>query len=249
MKKELNAVSEETNWQWTLRNLIAIIITFLVVGVTVFIAIYMVIYNHSAGVDGKFDISFIGQTLLPLWGTWLGTVLAFYFGKANFEAASKVIKNMTPDEKIANLLVKDAMVPLVDIVVLNYDTEKSVSLKTILDYERFKPYNRFAVFDSNNIVKAMINRGTFFEFMYKKSSSPTQELTLDDLLKTDDANIKNTLNYDYCFVPINATVLDAKKKMDSIAECHNVFITLNGKATEPVLGLLTNNNILEIAKV
>jgi hypothetical protein len=31
--------------------------------------------------DGEKTVQFIVQTLLPLWGTWFGPVLAFYFGK------------------------------------------------------------------------------------------------------------------------------------------------------------------------
>ena len=102
---------------WASRNLIALIITGLVVGVTVFIAIY-ILYNPMKNEDGSVSInlSFIGQTLLPLWGTWIGTVLAFYFGKANFDAVTKsyqdAIRNLTPEEKIAKLPVKDVMLPV-----------------------------------------------------------------------------------------------------------------------------------------
>jgi hypothetical protein len=73
-----------------------------VVGTTVFVAGYLLLTN--SGSSDK-PLSFIGQTLLPLWGTWIGTVLAFYFGKANFEAATQsykdAIKTLTPEEKIS----------------------------------------------------------------------------------------------------------------------------------------------------
>ena len=67
----------ESNLSWASRNLIALIITALVVGTTVFVAVYLLLTN--SGSSDK-PLSFIGQTLLPLWGTWIGTVLAFYFG-------------------------------------------------------------------------------------------------------------------------------------------------------------------------
>src|SRR5665647_1346053 len=126
MKKEQPEVPTEKLTSWASRNLIALIITGLVVGVTVYIAIY-ILYNPVKNDDGSISVNFpfIGQTLLPLWGTWIGTVLAFYFGKANFEAATKsyqdVIKNMSPEEKIAKLLVKDVMLPIKDILYLDYD--------------------------------------------------------------------------------------------------------------------------------
>jgi len=41
------------------------------------------------------------NVIIPLLATWIGTVLAFYFGRENFEAASKqyksIINQLTPD--------------------------------------------------------------------------------------------------------------------------------------------------------
>ena len=258
MKKTQNALSEEKQSSWWLRNLIAVLITGLVVGITVFIAIY-ILFNPNN--KGEINLSFIGQTLLPLWGTWIGTVLAFYFGKANFEAATKsyqeVIKNLTPEEKIAKLLVKDVMIPINRIVYLDYDTEKTKLIKDILDYPQFKIFSRFAVFDQNKVIKFMIHRSTFFEFVYLKNidfkneskNSTSEILTLDDLLTYNNEKIKNTLSRGFGFVSIESSLLGAKKVIESIDECKDVFITQTGKSTEPVLGLVTNNLIFDKAKV
>lgn len=262
MKDQQSDSPTEKLPSWASRNLIASIITGLVVGVTVFIAIY-ILYNPDKKADGSIslNLSFIGQTLLPLWGTWIGTVLAFYFGKANFEAASKsyqeVIKTLTPDEKISKLLVKDVMLPLNKIEYLNLEEEKSKEIKVILDYPRFKDFNRFVVFDQNKAVKYMIHRSTFFEFTYlkyidfkKEGKNPYNEtLTLNDLLTYNNEKIKNTLTRGFGFVSIESCLLDAKKVIDSIEECFDVFITQTGKSTEPVMGLITNNMIFNKAKV
>ncbi|MDR0691719.1 MAG: hypothetical protein LBF69_01630 [Prevotellaceae bacterium] len=42
---------------------------------------------------GDSGIPFVTQSLLPLWGTWVGTILAFYFGKSNFEPVLGLITN------------------------------------------------------------------------------------------------------------------------------------------------------------
>jgi len=256
MKKDNITIDKQSSW-W-LRNMIAVLITALVVGITVFIAIYILL---SPNKSGDINLSFIGQTLLPLWGTWIGTVLAYYFGKANFEAASKsyqdVIKTLTPEEKIDKLLVKDVMLTLNKIEYLDYEVEKPIPINDILGYPRFKEYNRYAVFDKNKVIKYMIHRSTFFEFIYLKytdfkneGKNPDNEiLTLDDLLTYNNEKIKNMLSRGFGFVSINATLLDAKRVIDSIDECKDVFITENGKSTEPVLGLITNSLIFEKAKV
>lgn len=262
MEKEQSEVATEKLSGWASRNLIALIITGLVVGVTVFIAIY-ILYNPMKNSDGSVSInlSFIGQTLLPLWGTWIGTVLAFYFSKANFEAASKSVqdamKSMTPEEKISKLLVKDVMLPLKDILYLDYDTESPKLINEIMKYPQFEPYKRFAVLDKNKVVKYMIHRSTFFQFIYQKYTEQkskgvvpdTEMLTLADLLSTTDEKIKNTLNRGIGFIQLDANLLDAKRVIDAIEECQDVFVTQTGKSSEPILGLITNSRIFQHAKV
>jgi hypothetical protein len=262
MKNKQNEAPDEKLSSWASRNMIALIITGLIVGVTVYIAIY-ILYNPVKNDDGSISVNFpfIGQTLLPLWGTWIGTVLAFYFGKANFEAATKsyqdVIKNMSPEEKIARQLVKDVMLPLKDILYLDYDAESPKLINDILKYPQFEPYNRFAMFDKNKVVKYMIHRSTFYQFIYLKynelksqgKTPDTDTLTLTDLLSCADEKIKNTLTRGIGFISINANLLDAKRVIDATDECQDVFVTESGKPTEPVLGLITNNRIFQYAKV
>src|SRR2546429_9060008 len=52
-----------------------------------------------------FDIAkYVLGVLLPVIGAWVGTVLAFYFGKENFEAASRsaanLVRQLSPREKL-----------------------------------------------------------------------------------------------------------------------------------------------------
>ena len=258
MKDSRTFPAEEKQSPWLLRNLIAVLITVFVVGGTVFIASYILLHPSN---DGSVNLGFIGQTLLPLWATWIGTVLAFYFGKANFEAATRsyqeVIRKLTPEEKIAGLQVKDSMLPVNKIEYLHLESERSKPVKEILERSEFKNYNRFAVFDENKVVKYMIHRPTFYEFIYLKSAEAkkqgttidTDKLVLDDLLTYNDEKIKNTLTRGFGFVPLDATLLDAKRVIDSINECQDVFVTQSGTSTEPVLGLITNSRIFEKARV
>lgn len=265
MKKQKNEVSSKDQGGWFSRNMIALIITGLVVGVTAFIAIYL-LFSPPHGKDGaaefRENLTFIGQTLLPLWGTWIGTVLAFYFGKANFEAGTKSYQEaikaaLSPEEKIAKVAVKDVMLPFKDIIYLDIDKESAKLISEILKYPQFEPYNRFAVLDKNKVVKYMIHRSTFYQFIYLKynefkskgETDDTDKLILDDLLKCTDEKIRNTLSRGIGFVFLDANLLDAKRVIDATDECQDVFVTQNGKPAEPVLGLITNNKIFEYANV
>jgi hypothetical protein len=57
------------------------------------------------------------SALLPLLGTWVGTVLAYYFSKDNFQTASDAVRETVrelnvPMERLRNIRAKDAMVPI-----------------------------------------------------------------------------------------------------------------------------------------
>lgn len=261
MEEKKETQTGEPNW--ISRNLIAFIITVFILGITIVIALF-ILRNPQTGTDGKLhiDLTFIGQTLLPLWSTWIGTVLAFYFGKANFEAGTRSYQealklSQTPEEKIAKLAVKDIMLPVKDIVFLDYETELPNSLSAILSYPQFEPYNRFAVLDKNKVVKYMIHRGTIYEFLYaryeqlKKGGQPadTDQIKLEELINSPDEKFKRTLTRGFGFVAFESNLLDAKRIMDATDECTDVFVTQNGKPTESILGLITNTRIFQNAKV
>ena len=78
-----------------IRNLIGIII----IGLSIIgIGVVGWVIVKNGGTD---EAQYVYSSLLPLVGTWVGVVLAFYFGKENYEAASKryekIIDKLTPD--------------------------------------------------------------------------------------------------------------------------------------------------------
>jgi len=234
-----------TNW-------LAIGITATVLGVTVFIGIHSLYDTKNA------DNNILLQTLIPLWSTWVGTVLAFYFGKNNFDAATKsyqeVIEKLSPHEKMAQLLVKDYMVTLNELVYLAYDEEKDNKIYDILKYKHFEPYNRFAVLDNQGVAKYIINRSLFNQFISSRidenlNIEEIKSLTLEYFLENCCETTKHILENSFAVVSINATLLEAKLKMEAKFDCVNVFITKTGASNEKVEGLITNNIILKESNV
>jgi hypothetical protein len=234
------------------RNFIAIALTVIVVGATVAVAI-IAIYKG----DKLEGVDFIAKTLLPLWGTWIGTIMAFYFSRENFEAASKsyqnMIKRLTPDEKIAAIKVSDVMIPYEQIVFLTQPADLGKKLiNEILKDGRFQVFNRYAVFNADHTVNKMIHRSMIDRYISQHVDLGTTPdeiklLTLQDFLKTDIPEIKMTLEHSYKLISRNATLLEAKQAMDEYKECLDVFVTETG-SRGPVLGLITNNLILEWIK-
>jgi Mg2+/Co2+ transporter CorB len=236
-----------------LRNIIALIITLAVITITIIVAIC------TLTLPEKPDFDFIGQSLLPLWGTWLGTVLAFYFGKANFDSVAKtyenVINNLSSEEKMEKIPVDDVMTPINNITHIDYDeTQLNRTILEILNDKLFSGYNRFVFLEKNNIFKYVIHRSTFTNFIADKLRDETidvKKLTLKNFIDEKDKNeyIKDMLDNSYNFVALNDNLLDAKNAMKSLKNCEDVFVTKTGRGTDPVLGLITNNIIIKFSKI
>ncbi|HEY5590898.1 MAG TPA: hypothetical protein VIK55_07750 [Paludibacter sp.] len=75
--------------KWSFRDKMGVIMIILF-GLLITLTILSIRVINSPDTTEKFkDIKDLFGMLLPLIGTWVGTVLAYYFSKDNFEAASK----------------------------------------------------------------------------------------------------------------------------------------------------------------
>lgn len=79
-------------------------------------------------------------------------------------------------------MAKDAMLPLEKITYLDYDETKTRTIRDILDDERFREYNRYAILNRDKTLKYIIHRSTFYRFLAEVSMGivPIEKNT-DDL--------------------------------------------------------------------
>src|SRR5271155_1830489 len=54
----------------------------------------LIIHNSKDQQDAARSAQNVLGSVLPLLGTWVGTILAYYFSKENFEAATKSVTEM-----------------------------------------------------------------------------------------------------------------------------------------------------------
>lgn len=113
---------------------------------------------------------------------------------------------------------------------------------------------RIPVYTSIGAVKYVIHQSLLFKFISEKSVAGTEgqsfsidKLTLQDFL--DDDKMKAMVSGSLAFVPINATLSEAKQKMGETINCQDVFVTDNGDKNEPVRGWLTNIEIVRHLQV
>jgi len=247
-KAESNNTS---NGGWDPRFLLAIVILgFSIVGV-------VILAGFVLGRDSNLTTAqYVFGAVLPLLGTWVGTVLAYYFARENFESASRSVREMakqlTPMEKLKSILIKDVMINIGKAITFVLSKpEKDIKLKSDLIDAKLEKENkeRLPILDAQGRIKYMAHRSLFDKFIVQEvaKGKKVEDLTLQDML--DDAKYKDVLTGSFKTLLETSNLADAKTLMDKIKICSDVFATENGKVDSKVLGWVTNIIIEEQSKV
>jgi hypothetical protein len=241
MANETALSSGNLSWNAWFREWLATIV------VLVSVCAVAVLGGIAIYVGDKTEAKAILTMILPMIGTWVGTVLAFYFGKEQLEAATRsvtaIARELTPEEKLRSIKVTDKMIPRSSAHVAKEDADKLKLLEAVAGLDKEKKGNRLPILATDDKPRYVIHRSTIDRFIAKSAAEggtaeKLQALTLNDLLTHPD--FKPTLANTFAVVPETATLADAKRAMESFPSCQDVFVTRTGASTEPVSGWLTN---------
>ncbi|WP_295795048.1 hypothetical protein [Mucilaginibacter sp.] len=214
--------------------------------------------------EAKDVLQTLFATILPLFGTWIGTILAYYFSKENLAAANQTVKSLvtslTSSTKLETLKAKDVMIQVDKLVYVEYktgadDTTFDLSTK-FLDFINTNKISRVILLDENKVAKYVLHKSTIEGFIaeqyfatQKSAAAGTTvalpPLTFADLKAKGNANVQDILKDGIKFVKEDANLSDAKTLISNYKVCNDVFITKSGLATEPVLGWITDKTITE----
>jgi hypothetical protein len=227
-------------------------------------ACYMCDKNAFANVKELFNI------LLPVIGTWMGTLLAFYFSKDNFAAASKQANELADkmnatDQTLQAFKVSDVMIKPADGSLLALDNEQKFKEMTLTELrakmeethsERLPILEKVTMKFIFLIYRTTIERflveydDKSIKFTAVRVPDRTREnLTVQDMYDSDFKLFKDIQNIQYCFLPVNTTLDKVKAAMQDNSICQDVFITQTGSREESVLGWITNNLVIEKAEL
>ena len=218
------------------------------------------------------------NTFLPVIGTWMGVILAFYFGKENFEAANKSVQSMvqkmiTSEDKLKSIKVSDANVM---ISVDNITDNKAIRIKTDLTimvetdllgfFETNKNIERLPIMDDKYVIRYILHKSLITDFALNikldkikiplpTTTPPTAAnktldlITLDDLINKSNDGYKLSVIKSVEFVSKDATLLVVQNKINNSKYCQDVFVTEDGSSSKPIIGWVTNNKVIELGRV
>jgi hypothetical protein len=163
-------------------------------------------------------------------------------GKGDEERADK-LEEMRP--------IKDLMLGGNNIIshkMGEKEEPKDIKIETLYGYLR-EGVTRIPILDQKGVVKYVIHQSMLYKFISEKSmkagTAPPNiaALTLKDFLEVP--NMLDLVEKSLGFVSVKATLGEAKATMEKIKNCQDVFVTENGLPEEPMIGWLTNTEILK----
>ena len=247
---------------------IILIFSITVIGILIWVA-YTTI--HAIKEDSSFNhAKELFNILLPVIGTWMGTLLAFYFSKDNFAAASQQANDWADrisgsGANLQQLAIKDVMIrtenarPLLFDNLEKFKEDKLVHLLGIMENSQAE---RLLILEKGTMKFIfMLYRTTIERFFIGWESGEItipdtpyapekkKELTMADMYKSDYKTFEAILNIEAVFISIGATLDKAKEAMQNNSTCQDVYVTKNGSRDEEVLGWITNKLIIEKAGI
>jgi len=132
----------------------------------IIISVVLIYFHEGRRDEASWNIF---NALLPLISTWVGTVLVFYFGRENFEAASKryeqIISKLTP-EVLAGITVQQVMIDNHTMISMDVSDPRLVdfSREKLLEFLDTIKKSRLPILDAGKpkyiIHKSLLNEET-----------------------------------------------------------------------------------------
>ena len=210
----------------------------------------------------KENTQLLFNSLLPLLGTWVGAVIAYYFSRENFESANKSMQESSETvrsiaaqtlERLRSISIREAMIPRGRINLLQLpstaEPETAIGFKTVVLTSFAGPVTRLPVLDDQNRIKYIIHASMAYKFVsdqWREGGAPAEHASLATFL--EHPGVRDLVTKAIAFVPVSETLAAAKTAMEGIERCQDVIVTENGQRDEAMLGWLTNVDIAKHAR-
>lgn len=225
------------------RQLLAITIVLLsITGISV--AAGLAIWLATSGERAE-TTRLVFSAVLPLFGTWVGTVLAFYFARENLQSATdntlRLSGRLAPDAPVDQTMIPKSRIQ--SHTLSPGEDVNALRLKVLFDQMKAAQRQRIPIFNAAGAVSYVVHMSTLTAFADSVTKAPGSDAfteTMSDLL--GNAQFKALVEA-IGFVGPVAVIAEARAVMRSVPQCNDVFVTSNGGKDDPVLGWLTNTDL------
>jgi hypothetical protein len=227
-----------------IRNALALSVSLLSIGVVAVLA-GLAIGLAAPGTRER-AVQLVLTAVLPLVGSWVGTILAFFFSGENLRTATESVatlqRELTSQERLRSIPVQDKMIKRAGMKAVETRPFDQIRIGEAIQNLEAAKVNRLVVLDADDRPRLVVHRSLLDRYLASKNlaapSANHADLTVQDML--NDAAFKDLLASTFETVQEAATLAEAKAKMEQTPNCQDVFVTRNGSRSEAVLGWITN---------
>jgi len=206
-------------------------------------------------------------SILPLLGTWVGTVLAFYYTKENFESASRATLEAvrSGSQRLESTRVADKMMPTSAIVTARIPAGKTIddiqTQEVVNEFEKLgsngQKISRLLFLDDSGACTAILHRSVWVEMLNSGlRKAPQLDPSTNNLGKFLELPYASPISQTFkqfitgtlAYVALDRAVADAKAAMESKPLCQDVIVTPTGKSNEPMRGWISNVDITRLSQ-
>lgn len=236
------------------RNVLAYLIV--VIGALGITAISWVAIKGTTGAERTEVTRMVFTAVLPLVGTWVGAVLAYYFQKENFLVAAETTKSAleTVKQQVSAVdggtQVTGVMTPVNRIaprqdVATDADARK-LTLASLYQQMKSSGFSRVPIFASKAVLYVVHEPDIDKYAQDKKTDSASLGAadTLAALLQTPEGSKAVAT---WVAVSATATVADARTALSKASDAKDVFVTSTGAKNGEVIGWLTNSELARVS--
>lgn len=220
------------------RSLLAILITtFSIIGITIISIIFIIV---SPPGERKTSASQVFSGVLPLYGTWVGTLLAFYFAKENFEAAKDAFQTSSTSSDLESIPVS-SVISTTRFFSLNEKLNANELLGDIKNELEKNNRRRLPILKESGNLKFLVYERDIDKYAGEQGNSYDNK-NLKDFIDYIDST-KSDLIKPVVYIEKNISLSKADDKRRKKDGCHDIIVTENGEADSKVIGYITDRDI------
>jgi hypothetical protein len=210
-----------------------------------------------AGEDDRPEMArLVFASAVPLLGTWVGTVLAFYFARENLQAASEsqraatestmsLVGRLAPSTPVTSVMIPVARIDPKE-VVADDAAARTLQIKAIYKRMRDSQRSRIPIFDSTDVALYVIHEPDIDKYAHAATLS-ADDLPDDHTLETllADAELQKAVRA-FTAVGPDADVGAARTKLQADPSVKDIFVTVGGGIEHKALGWITQSDLARV---
>jgi hypothetical protein len=201
---------------------------------------------------------YVFAAVLPVVAAWVGSVMAFYFGKENYKAATEsvaqIARQLTSQEKLGQTKAQEIGKPIDDVTPLRLgasDTMNTVTLDKLEEKMQAQepPFERLPILSATGAPLMVVHRSVLNDFLLKKKTADPSKNAKDYDLSNLVADYPWLNQNSFATIPPTASAAEAKAAMAQKKGCSDVFVTVDGTQASTATRWITNVDLLQAAQV